>query len=280
MHQNRTESSCLKMPLAARRRPGIHGWRSNSESVRRLYAGPAGAILRTLSHLSLHVPLSKYWLRDHTFDLRGATRILDAGCGAGQLTEHLAQYAASDASITGCDFSIEMLLCARQRLRNPMIQFVLGDLTQLPFADGSFDCVTCGYVLEHLSDARPGLAELARVLTPGGRLLLLTTEDKWTGSVTANMWHCRTYNRRELQHHCHELGLIWKQELWFSSVHQRLGFGGICVEIERQTIHSEECRRYENASVQLNAYPPGCQLTVDDSSLKVKQGGDRVVHRF
>ncbi len=83
---------------AARRQLGIHGWRSNSESVRRLYAGPAGAILRTLSHLSLHVPLSKYWLRDHTYDRRGATRILDAGCGAGQLTEHLAQYAASDAS--------------------------------------------------------------------------------------------------------------------------------------------------------------------------------------
>lgn len=220
-----------------------HDRATNSVAVRQLYAGPGGAALKTLSFLSLHVPLSERWLRDRMFDLRGATRILDAGCGAGQLTRHLAQYADPDASITACDFSVEMLLRARQRLASSSVQFVLGDLTQLPFSDASFDCITCGYAIEHLSDARSGLAELARVLKVGGRLLLRTTEDKWTGHLTARMWSCNAYNRQELQYRCHEQGLIWKKELWYSPVHQRLGIGGICVEIERQQVDSEEFRR-------------------------------------
>jgi len=218
----------------------------NSAAVRRLYAGPGGAALKTLSFLSLHVPLSEQWFRDRLFDLRGARRILDAGCGAGQLTRHLARYADPNASITACDFSVEMLLRARQRSGNSAIQFVLGDLTQLPFADASFDCVTCGYAIEHLSDARSGLAELARVLRVGGRLLLLTTEDRWTGHLTARMWNCYAYNREEFRYRCHEQGLIWKQELWYSSVHQLLGMGGICVELERQETISVECRQDDN----------------------------------
>ena len=218
----------------------------NSAAVRRLYAGPGGAALKTLSFLSLHVPLSEQWLRDRLFDLRGARRILDAGCGAGQLTRHLARYADPNASITACDFSVEMLLRARQRKGNSAIQFVLGDLTQLPFADASFDCVTCGYAIEHLSDARSGLAELARVLRVGGKLLLLTTEDRWTGQLTARMWKCHAYNRQEFRYRCHEQGLIWKQELWYSSVHQLLGMGGICVELERQETNSVECRQDDN----------------------------------
>ena len=64
----------------------------------------------------------------------------------------------------------------------------------LPFADGAFDCITCGYVLEHVPDARR-LAELARVMVPGGRMLLLTTEDSFGGAWTSRVWCCRTYNR-------------------------------------------------------------------------------------
>ena len=100
----------------------------DNAAVRGIYAGLGGAALKTLSVLSLHVPLSERWFRDRTFDLCGAKRILDAGCGAGQLTRHLARYADPDASITACDFSVEMLLRARQRLQGSSIQFVLGDL--------------------------------------------------------------------------------------------------------------------------------------------------------
>src|SRR5204862_3896997 len=112
--------------------------------------------------------------------------------------------------------------------------FAAADLSRLPFADETFDCVTCGYVLEHLPEARPGLAELSRVMQRGGRMLLLTTEDNFSGAWTSRFWCCRTYNRRELYNTCQDLGLAWKKELWFTKMHKLLRAGGICVEIEKQ----------------------------------------------
>ena len=93
----------------------------------------------------------------------------------------------------------------------------MADLTRLPFPDGSFDCVTCGYVLEHLPDAKLGLGELSRVMMPGARMLLLTTEDNFSGAWTSRFWCCRTYNRRELARICEGIGLAWHQELWFTA---------------------------------------------------------------
>ena len=60
-----------------------------------------------------------------------------------------------------------MLRRARNRLKSDVPSFVTADLSALPFADESFDGVTCGYVLEHLPDPRIGLAELARVMQRG-----------------------------------------------------------------------------------------------------------------
>ena len=80
----------------------------------------------------------------------------------------------------------------------------MADLSRLPLAAETFDCVTCGYVLEHLPDPRTGLAELARVMVPGGKMLLLTTEDNFGGAWTSRVWCCRTYNRQELLRICRE----------------------------------------------------------------------------
>jgi ubiquinone/menaquinone biosynthesis C-methylase UbiE len=104
-------------------------------------------------------------------------------------------------------------------------------LTRLPYADDSFDGIICGWVLEHLPDPRPGLKELARVLRPSGKVLLLTTEDTLNGAVCSRMWHCRTYNRGELRKMCNECGLHWQRELWFSPVHAWFRLGGIIVQV-------------------------------------------------
>ena len=132
------------------------------------------------------------------------------------------------------DLSDEMLRRARKRLKSDRPCFVVADLSRLPFAGASFDCVTCGYVLEHLPDAEVGLAELSRVMIPGARMLLLTTEDNFSGAVTSRMWCCRTYNRRELSLICRRVGLRWNQELWFSKMHRALRAGGICVELLKE----------------------------------------------
>jgi ubiquinone/menaquinone biosynthesis C-methylase UbiE len=204
------------------------------EKVRDVYSGPQGALLATASLLSLHIHLGDRLLRERRFDLRGARHILDVGSGAGQIAKHLLKYADPAARITCCDLSPEMLRRSRNRLKNPLPSHVAADLCHLPFADASFDCVTCGYVLEHLPDARPGLAELSRVMRPGGRMLLLTTEDNFSGAWTSRVWCCRTYNRHELRRISDDLGLLWKKELWFTRMHKLLRAGGICVEIEKQ----------------------------------------------
>jgi ubiquinone/menaquinone biosynthesis C-methylase UbiE len=204
------------------------------DKVRDVYSGPQGAFLATASFLSLHIQLGDKLLRQRRFDLRGVKSILDVGSGAGQIAKHLLKYADPGARITCCDLSPEMLRRARTRLKSHRPSHVSADLARLPFANESFDCVTCGYVLEHLPDPRPGLAEVSRILRPGGRMLLLTTEDSFSGAWTSRLWCCRTYNRHELKRTCDDLGLSWKNELWFTRMHKLLKAGGICVEIQKQ----------------------------------------------
>jgi len=212
-------------------------WRFSEEEyrrkVKRVYGGPKGALLSTASMLSLHLPLGERLFRTRKFDLRGLRSILDVGSGAGQIARSLLKYADSQARITCTDLSHPMLRRARHRLKRGDAEYVAADLARLPFADGSFDCVTCGYVLEHLYDPQPGLAEMARVLRVGGRLLLLTTEDSFGGALTSRVWCCRMYNRQELLRYCEELSLRCKHELWFTKMHKAMRAGGICVEIEK-----------------------------------------------
>jgi ubiquinone/menaquinone biosynthesis C-methylase UbiE len=204
------------------------------DKVQRVYGGPKGAMLAVCSMMSLHIPLGERMFRTRRFDLRGAKQILDVGSGAGQIAGHVLKNSDPDATVTCTDLSRQMLRRARHRLKSRRPRFVAADLSQLPFPDRSFDCITCGYVLEHLPDPEPGLAEMARVLQPGGRMLLLTTEDNFSGAWTSRMWYCRTYNRAELMRLCDQLGLHWKQELWFTKMHKAIRAGGICVEIERR----------------------------------------------
>ncbi|MFI2713563.1 class I SAM-dependent methyltransferase [Micromonospora sp. NPDC018662] len=101
-------------------------------------------------------------------DVRGR-RILDAGCGAGPLSEALR---ARGAVVTGFDGSPAMVELARRRLGDDATLLVADLGTPLPFADGVFDDVVASLVLHYLEDWTGPLAEVRRVLRPGGRLLL------------------------------------------------------------------------------------------------------------
>lgn len=92
-------------------------------------------------------------------------RVLDACCGTGDLAVAAAR---AGGVVTGADFSEQML--ARARRKAPQLDWVQADATALPFEDGSFDVVTVGFGIRNLADLEEGLAELARVLAPGGRL--------------------------------------------------------------------------------------------------------------
>lgn len=203
------------------------------DKVRSVYGGRKGAFLAVASWVSLHEPLGDRLLRTRKFDLRGLKSILDVGSGAGQIAKHLVKYSDPGVQITCCDLSLPMLRRGRTRLKSKLPVFSVADCTRLPFADESFDCVTCGYVLEHLPDPRKGLLEIARVLRPGGRMLLFATEDSISGAWTSRLWCCQTYNRSELLKHCHEAGLPVKQEIWFTRMHKMFRAGGICLELQK-----------------------------------------------
>ncbi len=202
--------------------------------VQAVYNGPRGALLIAFSMLSGHLSLGGRLLQSSAFDLTGRKRILDVGSGPGQLAGWVLRRCDVGASLTCVDLSRRMLQRSRRRLKNRMTLSVAGDITRLPFADESFDCITCGYVLEHLPNAQLGLAELARVLIPGGTLLLVTTEDNQLGAWTSRLWHCRTYNRDELRRNCQQVNLTWRRELWYSRIHQALKAGGICAELQKR----------------------------------------------
>lgn len=96
-------------------------------------------------------------------------RILDAGCGSGPLTAALR---TQGAAVTGIDGSPAMIALARARLGDD-VPLHVGDLAEpLPFADGAFDDVIASLVLHYLEDWDAPLAELRRVLRPGGRLIV------------------------------------------------------------------------------------------------------------
>jgi len=94
-------------------------------------------------------------------------RALDAACGTGR---HAARLAADGHDVVGIDATPAMLDIARTRA--PSAEFRLGDLTALPVDDGSFDLAICALALAHLPDPAPAIAELARVVRPGGRIVL------------------------------------------------------------------------------------------------------------
>jgi len=109
-------------------------------------------------------------------------RALDLCCGTGDVAFALA---ACGARVVGLDFNEPMLEVARQRaaseVQRPMskvggpitVEFQRGDALNLPFADREFDAVTISYGLRNLADLDRGLAEMERVLKPGGRALVL-----------------------------------------------------------------------------------------------------------
>jgi demethylmenaquinone methyltransferase / 2-methoxy-6-polyprenyl-1,4-benzoquinol methylase len=160
--------------------PGTAPWEAERDEfaagVNRMFdriAGAYDAMNRTMT-----AGLDRRW-RERAADraeLRPGDRALDACCGTGDLALELARRVGQDGSVLGCDFSQPMLERARDKAARAgvaQVRFEWADALDLPYADGSFDAVTVGFGVRNFADLERGLAELVRVLRPGGRLVVL-----------------------------------------------------------------------------------------------------------
>lgn len=97
--------------------------------------------------------------------------VLDVACGTGLLTRELRRLSGPRGRAVGLDFSSAMLAVARAG--DASIEWVEGDATSLPFDDASFDVASMAFGLRNLADQRRGLAEMWRVVRPGGTVVVL-----------------------------------------------------------------------------------------------------------
>lgn len=138
----------------------------------------------------------------NVLELKSGERVLDIGTGPGFLALEMAHAVGSTGGIVGVDTSEPMLGLARNRCAGvSWVQLRQGDAANLPIADASFDVAVSVQVFEYVADVMKALTEMHRVLRPGGRAAIVSTD--WESLV----WHSTDKARMEkilaaFEEHC------------------------------------------------------------------------------
>ncbi len=155
--------------------------------------------------------------------LRPGDGVLDVACGPGNFSRAFAAAAGDSGLVVGIDASATMLERGAAELRRSGAQnlmLVRGDATALPFIDRSFDAVCCFAALHLFDDPAAGLDEMARVLTPGGRIALMTSVQRRLAprgpakALTERLSGMRIFTRDEIAEELEQRGFI--------EIHQRI----------------------------------------------------------
>jgi demethylmenaquinone methyltransferase/2-methoxy-6-polyprenyl-1,4-benzoquinol methylase len=175
--------------------PAHAGGTLEAKQVRAMFDRIAGVydLLNSVMTAGLH----HRW-RERAADLarvRPGNRVLDVATGTGDLAIELARRVAPGGEVVGSDFSEAMLARARGKPKpaGAELRFEWGDALELPFADGTFDAATVGFGARNFSDLGRGLAEMARVVRPGGRVVVLefTSPTRAPLSLFYRLWFDR-----------------------------------------------------------------------------------------
>jgi ubiquinone/menaquinone biosynthesis C-methylase UbiE len=113
----------------------------------------------------------------------GGERLLDAGCGLGEVARHLGARVGAKGSVAAVDRSAQAISVAQSRRDSSPVAYTVGEITDLDFPDGHFDGVRCERVLQHVPDPDAAIKELARVTRPGGRVCVIETD--WSSPACA-----------------------------------------------------------------------------------------------
>jgi SAM-dependent methyltransferase len=141
---------------------------NDPELVRQQYETEAGLAVRRSAHIRfLRGPVAIDTALAAVAETH-PSRVLEVGCGMGQFAERVAR--ETSAEVVATDLSPRMVELAASR----GLDARLADVQALPFADGEFDCAVANAMLYHVPDLDRSLAELRRVLEPGGRLVAMT----------------------------------------------------------------------------------------------------------
>lgn len=151
-------------------------------------------------------------LLDRTLGAGRDRAVLEIGCGTGGLLAPLQRY----GSVHGLDIDHESVAYCRNR---GFDRVLCGSGYQLPYADASFDLVCLFDTIEHIPNEHRALAEVRRVLRPGGYLLVSVPAYQWLWSQNdRTAHHCRRYTRRRLVRLLRETGLEVARASYFNTL--------------------------------------------------------------
>ncbi len=198
-------------------------------------------------------------------DLQPGERVLDIGSGPGFLAAGIASRVGESGAVSGIDLSEPMIAHASGLEAAPgaaRITFALGDATALGFSDQSFDAVVSTQVLEYVPEIGTAIAEVHRVLVPGGRVLILDTD--WDTVV----WHTSDRER-----HARVMN-AWQEHLvdpWLPrTLTGRLESAGLAVERQKVLVllnPAFDPRTYSAGMMQLIAnFVPGRRGVTDEEA--------------
>jgi SAM-dependent methyltransferase len=177
--------------------------------------------------------------------VEAGSNVLDVACGTGVVTRLAADKAGTEGRVVGFDLNAGMLARARASQENaPTIVWEEGSVTDMPFGDTSFDRILCQHGLQFFPDKPAALAEMYRVLVPGGRLL---------ASVWRSLEHCpwQSANADAIDHHVGpDPAAVVRSAFSFGDADQLrqsvedAGFEKVEIRVEAETIRHASLEEY------------------------------------